>query len=70
MSALIRIDELSARLGGVSIPTINRFVKAGVLPRPVKLGHRTVRWRLDEVDAAIEQITGQWKDTYGGQKVA
>ena len=48
---LIPIDEVGRRLG-ISRPTIQRHVKAGVLPQPLKIGAAT-RWKLSAILAVM-----------------
>ena len=43
-----------ARLLGISERTVWRLDSAGSLPRPIRLG-RSVRWRMAEVQAWLEQ---------------
>lgn len=45
--------EVSEALG-VSVPTIWRWAREGVLPAPVKLGPKVSRWPSDEIAAHIE----------------
>jgi len=40
----------------ISVSTVWRWVKQGVLPKPLKLTRRTTVWRADDVDAAIEKM--------------
>jgi predicted DNA-binding transcriptional regulator AlpA len=44
-------DALCLRWG-ISRATSYRLVKAGHLPRPVKLGPGTARWPITEIEAA------------------
>ena len=50
---------ISARTGAalldVSERQWHRLVQRGLLPRPIKLGRNT-RWRMAEVEAALESI--------------
>lgn len=39
---------------GLSRSALNRAVKSGAFPQPVKLGERSIAWRSDEVSAWIE----------------
>lgn len=34
---------------GVSVPTIWRWARAGIIPAPVKLGPQTSRWSSEEI---------------------
>jgi len=51
---------VSARTGAelldVSERQWHRLVQRGLLPKPIRLGRNT-RWRLDEVEAALEALT-------------
>lgn len=47
-------DTQLAELYGVSRATIWRWVKAGILPKPVKLSPGTTRWKLSEVEQHLE----------------
>lgn len=40
---------------GYSRVHFNRLVKAGVLPKPIKISERVWRWRADEISAVIER---------------
>lgn len=42
------------RLTGFSRPWIYAAMKAGTFPRPIKIGPRSVRWVLGDVQAWIE----------------
>ncbi len=50
---LIAVEELATILS-TSERTVWRLLSAGRLVRPVRLGGRSVRWRLDEVSRWIE----------------
>jgi len=51
---LMRQGEV-AKLLNVSKSSVWNLVRAGVLPAPLKFGPRMSRWRLSDVEAAIEQ---------------
>ena len=38
----------------ISKPTVWRWVKEGLLPKPISLGPKVTAWDLDEVDRYIE----------------
>ncbi|EBP2521090.1 AlpA family phage regulatory protein [Salmonella enterica] len=40
----------------VSRATLYRQIKAGVFPEPVQIGARRVAWRLEEVEARINEL--------------
>ena len=47
---------------GLSKSELYRRIRCGAFPEPIKLGHRTVRWRLSEVEdwvAACPRATGR-----------
>jgi excisionase family DNA binding protein len=50
---LIAVEELATILC-TSERTVSRLLSAGRLVRPVRLGGRSVRWRLDEVSRWID----------------
>jgi prophage regulatory protein len=52
--SLLRIKDVSAMLG-MSRSTIYRAISEGIFPKPVNVGERSVRWRLDAVEA--------WRDS-------
>ena len=57
MLELLDIRAVCTRLGGtrpVHPSTVYRKVKAGELPKPVRLGW-VARWRADEVDAMVQR---------------
>ena len=47
---LIRISEV-CRLVGVCRSTIYRWISEGSFPRPVRIGERAVRWRIENIEA-------------------
>jgi excisionase family DNA binding protein len=53
----ITYDELPAGLG-VSKGTLRRWVREKKLPAPVKLGHRTRRFKASEVAAYLDRLGG------------
>ena len=59
MTKMIPMAELCRKVGGDLEPidpsTAYKWIKAGWLPKPVKVG-RLSRWREHEVDAALEQL--------------
>lgn len=52
---LMSIAQVAETLG-VGKRTAWRLVARGVLPRPIRLGRRTVRWRADEVERALAEL--------------
>lgn len=51
-SRLLNKAQLRDRFG-VSDPTLHRWLKVGLLPKPVYVGARSPRWPEDEIDALI-----------------
>lgn len=52
----VRMPQLVA-VFSVSESTIWRWVRAGKLPKPVKLGERTSAWPVEAVRSAIDQFS-------------
>lgn len=46
--------EVAARYG-ISLSTVKRWTRAGLLPAPIRLGRRVVRWRLSD----LQNMEGQ-----------
>jgi predicted DNA-binding transcriptional regulator AlpA len=44
-----------AKLTRYSVESIKRFRRLGVLPAPVRIGERSIRYRLIDIRAWIEQ---------------
>ena len=55
----LRLITLAAvsEITGVSSATIYRLMRAGQFPRPVKIGVQAVRWRHDEIEAHIAELS-------------
>lgn len=41
---------------GISVSTLWRWTKDGLLPQPIKLANRTVVWDVEAVEAAFEEM--------------
>ena len=52
---ILRIEEVMAQCGFASKSSLNRAVKEGLFPRPVRLTRRSVGWRLS--------VTSEWVAT-------
>lgn len=52
-SASVRLPVVAA-LNGISAPTVWRWVKAGRIPAPKKLGPNTTAWNVGELRRARE----------------
>jgi prophage regulatory protein len=63
MTSVIRIAEVVTQTG---LPRSSLYaqVKRGDFPRPIKLGARSVGWRVDDVEAwiAARPEGGSWKE--------
>ena len=56
---LVRTKHGEGLLGGVSGPTVWRWVKSGAFPKPIKLGPNSTAFSAREVDAWINsKLTG------------
>lgn len=44
-------DHKVAAMFGVSKATVWRWASSGILPKPVKLGPNTTRWRVADLEA-------------------
>ena len=49
-------EDLMRHYGGISPSTLDRFVEAGVLPPPAKLGNRLNRWQWADVAIADKRL--------------
>ena len=56
---IIRIDEVS-QLTGLARSTIYKKVSEGSFPPPVRLGARSVGWRLTNIDLWLQAPERQW----------
>lgn len=56
-------DLQAAKILGISRSGLHRFVRAGLLPRPIKLGRRSL-YRVSELEQMINHLAaacrGQW----------
>ncbi|MXY63807.1 MAG: AlpA family phage regulatory protein [Gammaproteobacteria bacterium] len=53
------MDKLLTRhqvleITGISRPTLYSAIRAGLLPQPIKISKRCVRWKASELQAAID----------------
>lgn len=46
---ILRLREVVKRVG-LSKPSIYRFLKDGLFPKPIRLGERAVGWPASEID--------------------
>lgn len=56
---IIRRDEVS-QLTGLARSTIYKKVSEGSFPPPVRLGTRSVGWRLTDIDVWLQAPERQW----------
>ncbi|EIT7137988.1 TPA: AlpA family phage regulatory protein [Vibrio parahaemolyticus] len=49
----IRTNELSEALG-ISLSTLWRWRKKGIVPEPLSLGPRVVGWRMKDINSWLE----------------
>ena len=56
---IVRRDEVS-RLTGLARATIYKKVKERSFPAPVRLGARSVGWRLTDIDTWLQAPERQW----------
>lgn len=52
----IRWPGMLKACGGISRSKAEALIAQGLLPKPYKLGARTVVWRSDEVEAALAAL--------------
>ena len=46
-----------ADLLGVHVRTFWRYSQPGIIPQPIRLGQRTVRWRLSDLRDHLDQLS-------------
>ena len=56
---IVRIDEV-CKLTGLAKATIYKKVKEGSFPPPIRLGARSVGWRMSDILAWLEAPERQW----------
>jgi len=52
---LLSVRQVAAMLG-IGVSTVWAWTQQGRLPKPLRIGRRCTRWRLDEVLEAIDRI--------------
>ena len=62
---IVRRDEVS-KLTGLARATIYKKVKDGSFPPPIRLGARSVGWRLSDIDDWLQDPARQWEPTEVG----
>jgi prophage regulatory protein len=53
---LLTVREVAARLG-ISRWTVWRMATEGILPPPIRLGRRIIRWRIADIEQALRDAT-------------
>ena len=59
---IVRRDEVS-KLTGLARATIYKKVKDRSFPQPIRLGARSVGWRLSDIDDWLQDPERQWDPT-------
>jgi predicted DNA-binding transcriptional regulator AlpA len=58
----ISIHEVGRMVGGdkpLKRATVNDWVRAGKLPKPIRFSTRMSRWRRSEVEAALNKLVAE-----------
>ena len=55
----LRRNEAAAFFGGLHVNTIDRWVKTGRLPPPIRLSPGVVGWRRSTLEEALRKAGGQ-----------
>lgn len=53
---LYSIQDVSS-LSGLSVPTINRYIRAGKMPPAIRLSARCIRWPRELI---MQWLRGEW----------
>lgn len=56
MFKYLRKSELCEKLS-ISRSTLERYVAAGLLPKPYSLDKRAIAWRLDEIEEYLNSLS-------------
>ncbi len=56
---LLKIKEVQHLLGGIDRSSVYNLVNARVLPRPLKIGKKLLRWSLNELLEVMEGLKNQ-----------
>ena len=56
-TGLMKARDVARRLT-IGVKTFYRLVHAGVLPRPIRLGPRSLRWREDDIERWLKDHPG------------
>ena len=61
---ILRLDEVCA-LVGLAKSTVYAKVSTGGFPAPIRLGSRSVGWRLSDIDTWLSAPERKWDPTEG-----
>ena len=61
---VLRLEEV-CQMVGLARSTIYARVSAGGFPHPIRLGSRSVGWRLTDIDEWLEAPERKWDPTEG-----
>ena len=50
-----RSKQVRARVGGISVSTLYRWMDQGLFPKPFRLQDRTIAWDSEQIDRWIQQ---------------
>jgi predicted DNA-binding transcriptional regulator AlpA len=53
-TVMLTRQQVAARLG-VGLWSLNRWIRCGIFPKPVRVGPGTWRWRLSVIDAFLRE---------------
>jgi predicted DNA-binding transcriptional regulator AlpA len=56
---LLNKHDVCRLLGGIHSSTLWRLIKAERFPKPIKVSTQIRRWRLSDVEAALEAMRGR-----------
>jgi predicted DNA-binding transcriptional regulator AlpA len=68
-SAICVNDAQAAKLLGISRSGLHRFVRLGLLPKPVKLGRRSL-YRVSEIKQMIELLGARYRERASSERGA
>ncbi len=55
---LLTSREVARRLS-IGVKTLFRLVRAGVVPQPIRLSRKILRWRVDEFERWLKKWRGE-----------
>ena len=57
---VLRLPEV-LKMTGISRASVYKRLKEGTFPQPIRLGPRTVGWRLSDLDLWLSSPEREWK---------